>query len=176
MKDFLENIKRDLNETSSEHATITLSRKDVEKLVSSYEKKTELLIEKIADERKEVLKKLGKSMKDKKPLIIKDGIIQEDLDNPDYLYLLEDDWKGAILMVKNEDEQLYEITKERIKNDNNKRLTFEELLVKVPKLKETLETLKNNEFEITDEELFEKDDWSCRPIIFFVFLQGYENG
>lgn len=39
MKDFLENIKRVLDETSNEHATITLLRKDVVKLVKSYEKK-----------------------------------------------------------------------------------------------------------------------------------------
>lgn len=38
MRDFLGNIKRDLQETSKEHATITLSRNDVEMLVKAYEK------------------------------------------------------------------------------------------------------------------------------------------
>ena len=37
MRDFLGNIKRDLQETSKEHATITLSRSDVEMLVEAYE-------------------------------------------------------------------------------------------------------------------------------------------
>jgi len=60
MNDFLANIKRDLDEMSSENITITLSRKDVELLVKSYEKKSELLIKKIADERKNTLDKLSK--------------------------------------------------------------------------------------------------------------------
>lgn len=34
---FLENIKRDLNEFSSESATITVSRRDLEQLVKAYE-------------------------------------------------------------------------------------------------------------------------------------------
>ena len=38
MRDFLGNIKKDLQETSKEHATITLSRSDVEMLVEAYEK------------------------------------------------------------------------------------------------------------------------------------------
>ena len=38
MRDFLGNIKKDLQETSKEHATITLSRIDVEMLVEAYEK------------------------------------------------------------------------------------------------------------------------------------------
>jgi|SRR5699024_1806965 len=58
MKDFLENIKRELKETDSEHATITVSKQDVEKLVKSYEKKSELLIQHIANEQNNVLKKL----------------------------------------------------------------------------------------------------------------------
>lgn len=61
MNDFLANIKRDLDEMSSENITITLSRKDVELLVKSYEKKSELLIKKIADERKNTLDKLSET-------------------------------------------------------------------------------------------------------------------
>lgn len=61
VNDFLENIKRDLNNMSNEHLMITLSRKDVENLVKSYEKKSELLIQKISEERKEVIKKLSES-------------------------------------------------------------------------------------------------------------------
>src|SRR5690625_1049058 len=50
-------------------------------------------LEKIATERKIVLDMLAikKLMKDKKPIIVKDGIVQRDEDNPDYWFLLEDD-------------------------------------------------------------------------------------
>jgi len=49
MRDFLNNIKRDLNEISSEHVMITLERKDIEMLVKAYEKKSELLKRKSSD-------------------------------------------------------------------------------------------------------------------------------
>lgn len=89
-------------------------------------KKTELLVEKIAKEQEEVMKKLA----------VKGDIIQEDLDNDDYFFMLEEEDKKS---SENEDEHLHEIAKERIKNDDNKRLTFEDLLEKVPKLRKVFE-------------------------------------
>lgn len=88
MNDFLSNIKRELNETSNEHATITLSRKDVEMLVKSYENKSETLMRHIADERKDVIERLKKN---KKSIIVENGVIQKDENNDDYLFLLKDD-------------------------------------------------------------------------------------
>jgi len=67
MVDFLSNIKRDLAETSNEHATITLSRKDVEMLVKSYENKSETLMRDIADERREAIKRLSEEALNNKP-------------------------------------------------------------------------------------------------------------
>lgn len=37
MRDYLNNLKRDLNENSNEQVTITVSRKDLEQLVQAYE-------------------------------------------------------------------------------------------------------------------------------------------
>lgn len=37
MKDFYKDLKRDLEESSNEHATITVSRESLEMLVKSYE-------------------------------------------------------------------------------------------------------------------------------------------
>lgn len=39
----------------------------------------------------EQLAKINELLKGKRPVIVKNGVIQEDLENPDYLYLLEDD-------------------------------------------------------------------------------------
>jgi len=38
MRDYLDRIKNDLEEMSSEHATITVSRKDLERLVKEHER------------------------------------------------------------------------------------------------------------------------------------------
>lgn len=82
MVDFLSNIKRDLAETSNEHATITLSRKDVEMLVKSYENKSEILMRHIADERKEVIKRLSEEALRSEPFTF-DKSLDEFLDEDD---------------------------------------------------------------------------------------------
>lgn len=58
MGDFLENIKRDLDKLSDEDVMITLTRKDVEMLVNSYEKVK--ILRRLADERKDVIERLSK--------------------------------------------------------------------------------------------------------------------
>lgn len=58
MEDFLENIKRDLDKLSDEDVMITLTRKDVEMLVNSYEKVK--ILRRLADERKDVIERLSK--------------------------------------------------------------------------------------------------------------------
>lgn len=78
MVDFLSNIKRDLAETSNEHATIILLRKDVEMLVKSYENKSETLMRHIEYERKEGIKGLSEEALRSKPFTADKSLDEDD--------------------------------------------------------------------------------------------------